>query len=159
MSTQPRINDVLLDAIMAVMDAAFDPHWNEAWNRRQVADALAMPNTHALLIGTDGQVDAVSEAAGFALTRHVLDEEELLLIAVQPALRGRGLGAALLRKVAQHSSERGCRRLFLEMRRGNPALALYRAHGFVQIGVRAHYYRTADGDRVDALTYEKSLTA
>ncbi|MEO0057507.1 MAG: hypothetical protein RIT17_960, partial [Pseudomonadota bacterium] len=32
-----------IDRIMAVMEAAFDPAYGEAWNRRQVADALSMP--------------------------------------------------------------------------------------------------------------------
>ena len=35
-----------LDRIMAVMDAAFDPAWAEAWTRRQVGDSLALPSTH-----------------------------------------------------------------------------------------------------------------
>ena len=43
-----------LDRIMAVMDAAFDPAWGEAWNRRQVSDSLAFPHTHFRLLGADG---------------------------------------------------------------------------------------------------------
>lgn len=50
MSAAP-INDgsVLVDRIMAVMDAAFDPAYGEAWNRRQITDALVLPSTHALI--------------------------------------------------------------------------------------------------------------
>ncbi|HBC14181.1 MAG TPA: ribosomal-protein-alanine acetyltransferase, partial [Erythrobacter sp.] len=38
-----------LDQLMAVMEAAFDPHWREAWTRQQVANSLAMPHTYAIL--------------------------------------------------------------------------------------------------------------
>jgi hypothetical protein len=79
-----------LDRIMAVMQAAFDPAFGEAWNRRQVGDALALPGTHYILAGTDGGEPAEGvAAAGFALSRGALDEEELLLLAVDPAYRGR----------------------------------------------------------------------
>ena len=40
-----------LDRIMAVMEAAFDPAFGEAWTRRQVGDARVLPNTHYLLAG------------------------------------------------------------------------------------------------------------
>ena len=84
-----------LDRIMAVMDAAFDPAFGEAWTRRQVADALIMPNTHYLLAGADGRSPRDEEpAAGFALSRGAADEEELLLVAVDPDHRGRGIGGA-----------------------------------------------------------------
>ena len=57
-----------LDRIMAVMEAAFDPAFGEAWSRRQVSDALVMPNTHYLLAGADGAPAREDEpAAGFAL--------------------------------------------------------------------------------------------
>src|SRR5690606_29254033 len=59
-----------LDRIMAVMDTAFDPAFGEAWTRRQVGDALAMPGTHYLLAGAGGEAPAAGEpAAGFALSR------------------------------------------------------------------------------------------
>ena len=69
-----------LDRIMAVMDAAFDPAWGEAWNRRQVSDSLAFPHTHFRLLGADGLPPAAgTPAAGFTLVRAAPGEEELLL--------------------------------------------------------------------------------
>ena len=50
------VSATTIDRIMAVMEAAFDPAYGEAWNRRQVTDALAMPNTHALAVDADGAV-------------------------------------------------------------------------------------------------------
>ena len=77
-----------LDRIMAVMAVAFDPVWGEAWSRAQVGDSLAFSNIHYRLIGEDGLPPAqAAPAAGFTLVRAAPGEEELLLIAVVPALR------------------------------------------------------------------------
>ena len=148
-----------LDRIMAVMRTAFDPAFGEAWNRRQVGDALVMPNTHYILAGTDGGEPADgARTVGFALSRGVLDEEELLLIAVDPAYRGRGIGARLLHRYIEAAWARGRTRLFLEMREGNPADSLYRRAGFEPIGRRRNYYRGAAQGPLDAITYARSGT-
>ena len=143
-----------LDRIMAVMDAAFDPAFGEAWSRRQVSDALVMPNTHYLLAAADGRVPRDDEpAAGFTLSRGAADEEELLLIAVHPDHRRRGIGGALLERLVAEARARGVTRLFLEMREGNTAEALYRHHGFDSVGRRRHYYRRGSASPIDAITF------
>ncbi len=143
-----------LDRIMAVMEAAFDPAYGEAWTRRQIADALLLPGTHYLLIGADGAAPGEGEpAVGFALTRGAVDEEELLLIAVLPELRRRGIGNALLQRVISEARDRGATRLFLEMREGNPAESLYRRNGFAPVGRRRNYYRRVSSGALDAITF------
>lgn len=145
-----------LDRIMAVMEAAFDPAYGEAWTRRQVGDALILPNTHYLLAGPDGRAPGDSDAAvGFVLSRGAADEEELLLIAVDPRHRGRGIGSALLERFIAEAQMRGAARLFLEMREGNPAEALYRRHGFANVGRRRAYYRRAAHAPLDAITFAR----
>ena len=149
-----QIDDV--DRIMAVMKAAFDPAYGEAWNRRQVSDALALPNTHYLLAGLDGGEPPEGEAVtGFVMSRGALDEEELLLIAVHPGHRGRGIGTALLQRFIAAARARGKTRLFLEMREGNPADSLYRRAGFEPVGRRRNYYRGAAQGPLDAITYTR----
>lgn len=146
-----------IDRIMAVMDCAFDPEFGEAWSRRQVEDALILGNCHYLLAGEDGNVPVTSAqpraVAGFALSRHGFGEEELLLFAVAPQFRRRGVGGRLLERFALAARERGARRMLLEMRRGNTAEALYLAHGFRPVGLRPNYYRTLTGARIDAITF------
>jgi ribosomal-protein-alanine N-acetyltransferase len=145
-----------IDRIMAVMVAAFDPAYGEAWNRRQVSDALLMPNTHYLLADAAGNDPAEAEpATGFVLSRGVLDEEELLLIAVHPDHRGCGVGTALLQRFIEGAAARGRTNLFLEMREGNPAEALYRRFGFEPVGRRSNYYRSAQHGPLDAITYAR----
>lgn len=152
----------LIDRIMAVMEAAFDPTYGEAWTRRQIADALTLPATHALVVNGDGAIipDGPSRGqppAGFVLTRHVLDEEELLLIAVVPGCRRRGIGSVLIDQLFAAARDRGITRIYLEMRRGNPAVHLYHKLGFEPIGERRNYYRMANGERIDAITFGRSI--
>lgn len=143
-----------LDRIMAVMEAAFDPAYGEAWTRRQVEDALMMSGTHYLLAGASGQAPPEGHpAAGFALSRGAADEEELLLIAVHPDHRGRGIGSRLLERFIAQARGRGAVRLFLEMREGNSAEALYRRFQFIPVGRRRHYYRRGSGPPLDAITF------
>lgn len=152
----------LVDRIMPVMEAAFDPTYGEAWNRRQIADALTMPSTHAILVDASGNriesEEEEIEAAGFVLSRHAADEEELLLIAVVPNARRSGLGDTLIKALFESAKSRGVTRVFLEMRRGNPAEHLYRSAGFEPIGERSQYYRMSNGTRIDAITFSRSIS-
>jgi len=150
----PPLDDV--DRIMDIMAVAFPAEYGEAWNRRQVSDALLLAGTHRGLISADGssQPGPHEAAAGFYLSRGLFDEEELLLFAIAPSWRRRGLGHKLLAQFVENARQRGKKRLFLEMRRNNPAGILYAAHGFRPIGIRPRYYRTSNGDRIDAITQE-----
>ncbi len=154
---QAQVSDDL-DRLMAVMATAFEPTWGEAWTRRQVEDSLITGHCDYFLIGADGAAAAPGEpAAGFILTRLIAGETELLLLAVDPRWRRRGLGALLLLELERAARSKSAGRLFLEMRRGNPAEDLYRRFGFEAVGERPKYYRTTSGERIDAVTFTKSL--
>jgi ribosomal-protein-alanine N-acetyltransferase len=148
-----------IDRIMSVMERAFSPEFGEAWNRRQVTDALIVGSCRYGLIAPDGSQDLESapDCAGFFMGRSILDEEELLLFAIAPEYRRRGLGHQLLDFFITQARANGMGRIFLEMRRDNPAGFLYAAHGFQEIGVRPAYYRTASGQRIDAISQELNL--
>lgn len=148
-----------VDAIMEVMRAAFDPAFGEAWTRRQVADALVFANTRYLLAGSEGISDgeAPESPQGFTLSRQAADEEELLLIAVHPLCRHRGVASRLLHELCEQARSRGVSQMFLEMRDGNEARYLYESFGFEQIGRRKGYYRSDGPSPIDALTFSKKL--
>ena len=155
-----------LDHMMAIMADAFDPHWGEAWTRRQLSDSLTLPTMFYRLIAPDGTSPPTGPStdrpdgfapAGFTLTRNISGEEELLLIAVRPANRGQGLGRKLMQYLDEDARTRGAERMFLEMRSNNPAERLYRACGYLPIGRRKNYYRLKDGSSLDAITFSIEL--
>ncbi len=148
-----------IDRIMGVMATAFAPAFGEAWTRRQVEDALLLGNcTYELIAPGARRPGHGEEAAGFYLSRNILGDEELLLLAVAPAQRRQGLGAKLLEMFVSAAQGRGARRLLLEMRDGNPAATLYRHYGFLPIARRRDYYRAGDGTCLDAVTFARELT-
>ncbi len=153
MTPAPPMTDDI-DRIMEVMSTGFDPQFGEAWTRSQVTSGLLMPGSHYYLIAPTGHPPLAHEpTAGFALMRCVLDEEELLLIAVNPKYRRLGLGAKLLSQAINNARNRGIHKIFLEMRQGNTAEHLYAAHGFTPTATRPNYYRTPSGQKLDAVSY------
>lgn len=139
-----------LDRIDRMMADAFDPRWGEAWTRNQVIGILAVPGVWLTIAEHGGR------AAGFALVRGVLDEAELLLLAVTPEMRRKGVGAALLRSVVGDCALRGIGSLHLEVRDGNDAIKLYRKSGFTKVGERRDYYRGPNGQSYSALTLRRT---
>ncbi|WP_017671708.1 GNAT family N-acetyltransferase [Blastomonas sp. AAP53] len=140
--------------VMQVMEQAFDPRFGEAWNHSQTRSMLAMPLTRVLLAEARGPLHSAGQgdAIGFAMTRRVADEEELLLIAVAPKWRQFGVASALLAEVIDDAQEAGVQRLHLEMRSNNSAIHLYQKFGFAQVGLRRDYYKGVDSQHYDALT-------
>ena len=92
-----------LDSVSAVMREAFDPRYGEAWTPAQCLGMLSLPGVWLTLAECDGEV------LGFALSRSVVDEGELLLIATRPAAQGRGIGGMLLRSVIDEIGRASCR--------------------------------------------------
>ncbi|MFC7537325.1 ribosomal protein S18-alanine N-acetyltransferase [Sphingomonas sp. GCM10030256] len=135
-----------LDQVMDVMSVAFDDRYGEAWTRSQCAGILPMRGVR-MIIARDGDT-----AIGFSLARTVADESELMLLAVSPQARRRGVGSALLDRFILEARSTGARRLHLEVRDGNPAVEMYHRHGFEIQGRRSKYYKGSDGVLHDALT-------
>lgn len=135
----------------ALMIAAFEARFGEAWTRNQCLGVLAMPGVRLTLAYVD---DA---PAGFAMVRSVADEAELLLLAVDPAFRRRGVGRALLRAVIAEAQATGIADLHLEVREGNEAVRLYTEQGFAKVGERRNYYRGKTGQAFDAHTYRRAV--
>lgn len=89
--------------------------------------------------------DHADSLVAFVVIYRVLDEAHLLNIAVAPEWQRRGVARAVLRAVMNRLRP-DTRCLFLEVRESNqPARALYQQLGFVSVGMRRDYYRTADG--------------
>ncbi|MBB3912512.1 ribosomal protein S18-alanine N-acetyltransferase [Sphingomonas desiccabilis] len=140
-----------LDAVSIVMREAFDARFGEAWTPAQCLGMLSLPGVWLTLAEHDEGL------AGFALSRSVMDEGELLLIATRPAARGRGVGGMLLRSVIDEARRRTLSRLHLEVRAGNAAVELYKREGFAKVGERPRYYRGRAGEAFDAHSYARTI--
>ncbi len=87
---------------------------------------------------------------GFAIISCVVDESELINIAIDPKFQGRGLGRHLLEQAMDQLPDT-IRGMFLEVRQSNQsAIGLYESLGFIETGVRKNYY-PADSGREDAV--------
>jgi len=96
--------------------------------------------TIATLLGLEG-VFGLQGDQGFILARRILDEAEILTLAVHPSARRQGLGAALVGTAALAAAAAGAKVMFLEVGEANaPAMALYAAAGFERAGLRRDYY-------------------
>ena len=137
-----------IDSVMRVMDAAFGDKFGEAWTRSQLSGILPMGGVFLVL----ARDRTTNSTIGFSLFRTVVDESELLLIAVLPKRHRCGVGTLLLDDFLDRAREGGIGRVHLEVRDGNPAIAMYEAAGFSPVGRRRNYYHAPDGKRFDALT-------
>lgn len=144
-------NDI--DSVMRVMNSAFGNRFGEAWTRSQLAGILPMAGV-SLMIAQE--MDG-GETIGFSLFRTVGDESELLLLAVLPSHHRRGVGRGLLDHFLERARKDRVSRVHLEVREGNPAVAMYRGSGFSAIGRRRNYYHSPDGRRFDAVTLTYQL--
>ena len=119
-----------------------------------VDDAITpnMPNAP----DKQNNLDEFSNLAGYLLATIILDEAEILSIAVSADHRRCGRGAGLLRHFMNHIAAHGVKTVLLEVAADNvPALKLYHRHGFAEFGRRFSYYKRLAGD-CDAIMMRRS---
>jgi ribosomal-protein-alanine N-acetyltransferase len=94
-----------------------------------------------------------TELAGYLGVQFGPDGGDIMTIATDPAYRGQGVGRLLLTTMTGLLREKQLGYLTLEVRPSNePALKLYEAFGFRQVGRRPNYYKNP---REDALLLTK----
>ncbi len=121
------------------------------WGEEQYKASFAQSSFVAFGLRLQGQETLIAYVALY----HILDEMEILNIAVSPLHRRCGYGEFLLRRTLQASAALNCESMFLEVRVGNVAARnLYEKLGFSSVGVRKKYY--ADTGE-DACIYKLAL--
>jgi ribosomal-protein-alanine N-acetyltransferase len=99
--------------------------------------------------------DDAQEVVGYTVARWVLEQGEILNLAVHPDHRRRRVASRLLHAVLDALWEEGVRMAFLEVRQSNGgARRFYERHGFSEVGKRRNYYRHP---REDALILARSM--
>jgi ribosomal-protein-alanine N-acetyltransferase len=106
------------------------------WSATMIRDLLATPGVSGFIARRDGR------ATGLILGREMLDEGEILNLAVAKGNRRQGEGTALSRQMMNSFAARGVQRVFLEVRESNlGAITFYGRLGFQRVGRREGYYR------------------
>ena len=129
--------------VAAMEKALFSEGWSEASVRRELTNELAL-----WLVAMDGDT-----VAGYVGSQTVLDEADMLNLAVQPDYRRRGIAKRLCRALMGNLNAHS---LTLEVRVTNePAIRLYNSLGFREVGRRKNYYQKP---KEDALILRKEWT-
>ena len=90
------------------------------------------------LVALDGE-----KRIGYCGIVTVLDEGDIVKVAVSKEYQGQGVGTALMKELFRRMSKRGIRTIHLEVRESNhSAIALYRKMGFSEDGIRRDYYES-----------------
>ncbi|WP_122901739.1 ribosomal protein S18-alanine N-acetyltransferase [Acinetobacter sp. B51(2017)] len=120
------------------------------WTEKQFLEAVEQ--YQSTVIEKNGQV------VGFCILQPVLDEANLLLMAIDPSRQGQGLGFELLDQSMAMLSNQPLQ-IFLEVRESNSAaIKLYEKADFHQIDLRKNYYPKPDGTREHAIIMVKSCS-
>ena len=136
---EPLTDEADLDGVLEVEAESF----TNPWTREMYASEMRNRSMcHILLVRTDE-----CRVAGFCAFWLVFDEIHINNLAMRPAVRGRGLGTALLERVLEDARTLGARRATLEVRASNErARRLYERLGFYVAGVRRNYYSSPAED-------------
>ncbi|WP_448954196.1 ribosomal protein S18-alanine N-acetyltransferase [Labrys neptuniae] len=136
--------------LAAIHASGFERGWDAHEFERMLADRLIL--AHLARPGGKGA------PTGFALSRLVVDEAEILTVAVAPAARRVGLATQLLQHHLSRLAAAGAHKVFLEVAEDNvAAIRLYQRHGFGEIARRQAYYARAKGPPATAIVMELAL--
>lgn len=123
--------------------------FSDPWSENSVASELKNPLSCWLVAEEDGVV------AGYVGSQTVMDESDMMNVAVHPDYRRKGIAEALVAELVEALKKRESHCLTLEVRASNePAKALYEKLGFTQVGLRKNYYRNP---KEDALILRKEF--
>lgn len=110
------------------------------WNRDHILNEIQSPHSFPLLARS-----AEGVCVGYICPTLVLDEGQILNVAVHPSFRGKGIGKLLVRSALEEFEKKGASVVLLEVRPSNTAaLSLYRLLGFVATGRRSRYYENGE---------------
>lgn len=117
--------------------------FSDPWSENSIASELENPLALWLVAEKNGAV------AGYVGSQTVMDETDMMNIAVHPDHRRQGIAEALIEALIAVLKLKGSRSLTLEVRASNEnARRLYEKLGFQQAGIRKNYYRNPREDAI-----------
>ncbi len=130
--------------VMEIERDGFRHPWSRELIERELGHAWSQ-----VLLACEPAPGGGERVVGYVVFWLVHDEVHVLNVATAVEARRRGVGRALMAAAEGAGRARGARLSTLEVRRSNdPALALYRAIGYRQVGVRPNYYAEENEDAI-----------
>lgn len=141
-----------LQQLATIHQRAFSELGQTGWGPDTLSETCA--SSGVVLIGGF----SAKQPIGLALFRQVLDEAELITLAVAPEHQGKSIASKLMQWAEAKLAERGVCKLFLEVRADNAtAIRLYENLDFKATSIRKGYYKVDGDERIDAVNYAKTL--
>ncbi len=132
-----------IDEVVNIEEESF----SDAWSKEMFLMEL-VPRGFIFYLCLDDE-----RVVGYLIARHILDEVDILNLAIESSSRRKKLAATLLEKLFDDVD--GIRLYSLEVRKSNtPAIRLYEKYGFEQVRIRKNYY---ESPREDAIVMMKIL--
>ena len=129
-----RMNESHVAAVAELEKQNFSDPWPDIAVRSELTNKLSL----WLVAVEEGEV------VGYVGSQTVLQEADMMNIAVSQNHRRRGIAKLLVQELIRRLD---AYQLSLEVRASNaPAIALYEALGFTQVGLRKNYYRNPKED-------------
>ena len=130
-----------LDAVLAIEHKSFSMPWTDTMFLSEMRQG---PASQLLVARLEKRPATIVGYVGY---RAVLDEMHVMIVAVAPAWRRRGIAQQMLSEAMQQARQADCARAILEVRASNVgAQQLYYRLGFAPVGVRPKYYQRPSED-------------
>lgn len=122
--------------------------FSSPWSYNLIQNELNNPLATYFLADFNGEI------VGYIGIYKVLDEADIVKIAVDKKVRRQGVAKSLLAYVINYATLTGIEAITLEVNAKNiPAIELYKSFGFMQNGLRPKYYEGVD----DAVLFKLNL--
>ena len=109
--------------------------FTDAWSECIFEEALMFPNQIFFVLTEDGRL------VGYCGLMTVLDEGQIMNIAVEEDCRRKGYGRLLIKEMLKYGEQHGISLYTLEVRESNAAARkMYEGFGFRETGRRKNYY-------------------
>jgi len=122
-----------IDAVVEIERSSFERPWSRDHFLRELESQISRTIV--------GRGAATKSALGYVCRWLVVDEMQILNLAVHQDHRRQGIGRQLMKQALDEARNAAIQCVTLEVREANlEAVALYQSLGFVRVGRRSNYY-------------------
>ena len=126
----------------------FSINFDKFWSFDNLKNEFESENSKYIVAKTNNEI------VGFAGIKIILDEAEIMNIAVRINKRKNGIGSLLLERLILIATDLNCNAINLEVNEENAqAIHLYEKYKFCRIGLRKNYYNNTN----DAILMKKTI--